>query len=77
MADASYVIYLFHPFVATLPPAVLMKLHLVYPALSIGCSIFIGLAVGCIIHRFVEKPTNDWIRDHILARKERALATAL
>jgi peptidoglycan/LPS O-acetylase OafA/YrhL len=65
-ADASYVIYLFHPFIAPAVPAVLMKLHIVYPWLSVACSVSLALAGGCAIHQFIESPMTNWFRDHLL-----------
>jgi peptidoglycan/LPS O-acetylase OafA/YrhL len=65
-ADASYVIYLFHPFIAPAVPSVLMKLHLLHPWLSVSCSVILALAGGCLIHQFVEVPITKWFRDHLL-----------
>jgi exopolysaccharide production protein ExoZ len=65
-ADASYVIYLFHPFIAPAVPAMLMRLHIVHPWLSVACSVSLALAGGCAIHWFVEAPMTNWFRDHLL-----------
>jgi peptidoglycan/LPS O-acetylase OafA/YrhL len=65
-ADASYAIYLFHPFIAPAVPSVLMKLHLQFPWLSVICSVALALAGGCLVHQFVELPITKWFRDHLL-----------
>jgi exopolysaccharide production protein ExoZ len=65
-ADASYAIYLFHPFIAPAVPVALMKLHLLYPWLSVACSLALGLAGGCLIHQFIEAPITKWFRSHLL-----------
>jgi exopolysaccharide production protein ExoZ len=65
-ADASYVIYLFHPFIVPAVPSALMKLHLPYPWLSIACSVLLALALGCVIHRFIEVPITQWFQHHLL-----------
>jgi peptidoglycan/LPS O-acetylase OafA/YrhL len=65
-ADASYVIYLFHPFIAPAVPSVLLKLHLLYPLFSVTCSVLLALAGGCLIHQFIEVPISKWFRDHLL-----------
>jgi exopolysaccharide production protein ExoZ len=66
-ADASYAIYLFHPFIAPAVPVVLMRAHLVYPWLSVACSVMLALAGGCLVHQFVEAPITQWFRNHLLA----------
>ena len=68
LADASYVIYLFHPMVAPAAPAVLAKLHLPYPLLSIGISICFALLAGCFIHKLVEEPVTLWLKGALEAR---------
>lgn len=62
LADASYVIYLFHPLVAPAAPLLLMKLHFIHPWLSVVISVFIGLAVGSLIHSFIEAPVTRWLQ---------------
>ena len=66
MADAPYAIYLFHPFIAPAVPVALMKLHLVYPWLSVACSVSLALAGGCLVHLLIEAPITKWFRDHLL-----------
>ena len=64
-ADASYVIYIFHPFIAPAVPVALTKLHLMHPSLSVACSVFLALAGGCLIHILVEVPVTVWFRNHL------------
>jgi exopolysaccharide production protein ExoZ len=66
MADASYVIYLFHPFIAPVVPVALLKLHLLYPWLSVACSVVLGLGGGCLIHLLIDAPMTEWFRNHLL-----------
>jgi peptidoglycan/LPS O-acetylase OafA/YrhL len=73
MAEASYVIYLFHPLIAPAVPVVLMKLHLVYPWLSVACSVSLALAGGCLVHLVVEEPTTKWFRDNLLIGKKKII----
>lgn len=73
MADASYVIYLFHPLIAPSVPMILLKLHLRYPLLSVACSITLALAVGCLIHSLVETPITNWFRDHVIIGREKVI----
>ena len=77
MADASYAIYLFHPFIAPAVPAVLMKLHLVYPWLSVACSVPLALAGGCLVHLLIEAPITKWFRDHLLIGGKTSFARSL
>src|SRR5579859_992984 len=68
LADASYVIYLFHPMVAPAAPTILAKLHMPYPSLSIALSICLALPAGCFIHALVEKPVTLWLKRALEAR---------
>jgi peptidoglycan/LPS O-acetylase OafA/YrhL len=72
-ADASYAIYLFHPFIAPAVPSVLMKLHLLYPWLSVACSVLLALAGGCLVHQFIEVPITKWFRNHLLVGGKRVI----
>lgn len=65
LADASYVIYLFHPMLAPIPPTVLSTVHLPFPALSIGCSIIMALLVGSLIHQYLELPVTNLFRGRL------------
>jgi peptidoglycan/LPS O-acetylase OafA/YrhL len=65
-ADASYVIYLFHPFIAPAVPVALLKLHLLYPWLSVACSVILGLGGGCLIYWLIDAPMTEWFRNHLL-----------
>jgi exopolysaccharide production protein ExoZ len=66
MADASYVIYLFHPFIAPAGPVALLKLHLPYPWPSVACSVILSLGGGCLIYRLIDAPMTEWFRNHLL-----------
>ena len=68
LADASYVIYLFHPLVAPAAPMVLSKLNMPYPLLSIALSICFALLAGCFIHKLVEKPVTLRLKQALEAR---------
>jgi peptidoglycan/LPS O-acetylase OafA/YrhL len=69
LGDASYSIYLIHPFVCPLPPAVLNRLHLDYPWLSVVLSVALGLGVGCFLHQFVEIPMTNRLKGYFRVRK--------
>jgi len=75
-ADASYAIYLFHPFIAPAVPSVLMKLHLQYPWLSVICSVVLALTGGCLVHQFIERPITEWFRDHLLVGGKKVIHPA-
>ncbi|MDP9049791.1 MAG: acyltransferase [Acidobacteriota bacterium] len=55
LADASYAIYLMHPMIAPLAPALLMRMHIIYAWISIACSIILALAAGSIVHQMAKK----------------------
>jgi peptidoglycan/LPS O-acetylase OafA/YrhL len=62
LGDASYVLYLFHPFIAPAAPEILKRLHMHNPLLSMGLSIVLSIAGACLIHQFLEKPITDRLR---------------
>jgi exopolysaccharide production protein ExoZ len=66
MADASYVMYLFHPLIAPAVPVAMLKLHLLYPWLSVACSVTLGLGGGCLIYLLIDAPITKWFRNHLL-----------
>jgi peptidoglycan/LPS O-acetylase OafA/YrhL len=76
LGDASYSIYLIHPFVCPLPPAVLHRLHSGNPWLSVAVSVLLGTGAGCLLHQFVELPMTQYFRSKIKPRGERQLAAA-
>lgn len=55
LGAASYAIYLFHPMVAPIAPALLKKLHLPYAPLSVAGAWGSGIVAGLLIYLFVEK----------------------
>ncbi len=71
LGNASYAIYLIHPFVAPLPPALLHRVHVDAGWLSVVLSVMLGLGVGCLLHQFVEAPITNRIKD-----RRRSLAPA-
>jgi peptidoglycan/LPS O-acetylase OafA/YrhL len=68
--DASYAIYLVHPIVARIPPAVLTHLGIYNGFFSILFSIALALAGGAVLHQFVEKPMTMRLKT-MLAGKSR------
>lgn len=65
LGDASYSIYLIHPFVCPLPPTVLSRLHIIQPWLSVGLSVVLGVATGCLLHQLVEIPMTSWLKGYL------------
>lgn len=57
--DASYSLYLFHPFVGPVIPIVLARLHLISPALSIGLTFPAVLLASAVIYQYVERPLTS------------------
>jgi peptidoglycan/LPS O-acetylase OafA/YrhL len=76
-ADASYAIYLFHPFIAPAVPVALLHLHLVHPWLSVACSVLLALAGGSFIHVLVEAPLSAWFRNHLYFEGKKFILPAL
>jgi exopolysaccharide production protein ExoZ len=58
MGDASYSLYLFHPFIGPVVPIVLARLHLVHPWVSVALTFPAALLGGALIYFWVERPTT-------------------
>jgi exopolysaccharide production protein ExoZ len=69
LGEASYAIYLIHPFISPLPPTVMHRLHMNYPSISIVLGMACGVGLGCILHQFVEVPIASWLRGLLNARR--------
>lgn len=69
LADASYVIYLFHPLIAPAAPMLLSRLHIIHPWLSVAISVCLGIGVGSLIHSFIEAPLTSWLQKKLRAKQ--------
>jgi peptidoglycan/LPS O-acetylase OafA/YrhL len=76
LGDASYAIYLIHPFVCPLAPVVFHRLHLDQPILASCISVVVGVLAGCILHQAVERPMTAWFKGAGTPRREPARAAA-
>ena len=76
LGDASYAIYLVHPFVCPLPPTVLMRLHMDHPWLAVALSVVLGVGCGCALHQMVEIPLTNWLKSYLNARQRPLQAVA-
>lgn len=70
LGDASYAIYLIHPFVCPLPPAIFSRLHMVHPWLSVVLSVVLGVAAGCILHQLVEIPMTARLKGYVKLHRQ-------
>jgi len=70
LGDASYSIYLIHPFVCPFPPTLLHRLHINLPWLAVFLSVVLGIAVGCLLHEFVEKPVTKRLQSYLKIRRQ-------
>jgi exopolysaccharide production protein ExoZ len=76
LGDASYSIYLIHPFVCPLPPAILSRLHMVHPWLSVVLSVVLGVAAGCVLHQLVEIPMTARLKGYLRGYRQPLQAVA-
>jgi peptidoglycan/LPS O-acetylase OafA/YrhL len=74
LGDASYALYLFHPLVAPIAPAVLAKAGLPIAWLSIGLSIAISVAVSLAVYLWFERPTTDFLKGLTSGRRRVTVA---
>jgi exopolysaccharide production protein ExoZ len=77
LADASYVIYLFHPLIAPAAPLLLLKLHIIHPWLSVAISVCLGVGVGSLIHSFIEAPLTGWLQKKLRAKQSAPVAVSV
>jgi exopolysaccharide production protein ExoZ len=63
LGEASYAIYLAHPFVAPLPPTLLHRMHSDSPLVSVALSVALGLGLGCLLYQFIERPVTNLLKD--------------
>jgi peptidoglycan/LPS O-acetylase OafA/YrhL len=74
LADASYLIYLYHSFAGPLAPKVLAKLHLLMPHLAVLTSLLLSLVLGTVAYMFLDRPTINYLRDRLRIRHRRIIA---
>jgi exopolysaccharide production protein ExoZ len=63
LGDASYVLYLFHPLIVPGVPVALKHLGPSYRVLSIVLSLSLAIVVATLIHKYLEKPLTDYLRN--------------
>lgn len=70
LGDASYTLYLSHPFVLSLMGKAGLALHLqrLSALILLGCSIIAAMAVAAIFYRIVEKPYLDFVHARVERR---------
>jgi exopolysaccharide production protein ExoZ len=73
LSEASYSIYLFHLLAAQLPAVALAKMHLKLPLLAVILSIAISLTLGVVVHRYIERPTTNWLRSKLRVRHQKVV----
>lgn len=60
--DASYALYLFHPFAVAMAATVLAKLHVANVVLIAAVCLAGSFAAATVIHFVIEKPITAWLR---------------
>ncbi|WP_419829630.1 acyltransferase family protein [Methylobacterium sp.] len=68
LGNASYALYLVHPFALRLGREALLRLGLVpvlHPWGSVVVMLAGSVAAALLVHRFVERPLSRWARDHL------------
>ena len=68
LGEASYSIYLVHPFICPLPPLLMSRAHIHLPILAVAISALLGLVTGCLVHEFIEVPISSKLNDMLRAR---------
>lgn len=65
LGAASYALYLFHPLLGPLVPAILAKLDLVSAPLSITLIVLLSIIVTWFIHLWVERPMTASVKNRL------------
>lgn len=68
LGDASYALYLVHPLVAPGGPALLAKLGLIQPLVSIFLSLSLALVAGSVVHSLYDQKITKWLRGRLIER---------
>jgi peptidoglycan/LPS O-acetylase OafA/YrhL len=63
LADASFVIYLFHPMIAPIAPILVARLHIQSPVLSFVGSMAIGLLGPLLVYRLADEPMQRLLNE--------------
>lgn len=61
LGAASYALYLAHPLVAPAVPAILARLHLPFPTISIALSVAGAIVAGVLCHLLIEQPATRFL----------------
>jgi peptidoglycan/LPS O-acetylase OafA/YrhL len=75
LGEASYSIYLVHPFVCPLPPLLMSRAHIHLPVFAVAISALFGLAMGCLVHEFIEVPISKKLNYVLRERRQQVLAS--
>jgi len=78
IGDASYSLYLFHPYVIQLVDKKMVALSVFTPltlAVSVG-AILVCFVLAIVSFRAVERPSNEFLRRHFIKRRSRTPVAA-
>ena len=75
MGNASYTLYLFHPMVVPIAPAVLGVIGLRIGGVSVVLSILASVTAAALIYRFVERPITRYLQERLPYVRRHAAAT--
>lgn len=67
LGDASYALYLSHPFSLNLMALLWKKFGLSSPYLYIACSCIFSMAVGALVHVWMERPLTRYLNKKIMS----------
>jgi exopolysaccharide production protein ExoZ len=65
LGDSSYALYLFHPMIAPIAPALLAKAAMPNAPLSIVLSITVSIVAAIAVYRFGERPMTDFLKGFV------------
>lgn len=68
LGDSSYALYLFHPMIAPIAPALLAKVGLISVPLSISLSVALAIVSAVVVYRFGERPVTDRLKGVVEGR---------
>ena len=61
--NASYVLYLFHPFLVPAVGVILIKAHIISLPLAVVACLVASPLMALVIHRVIENPLNRWLKN--------------
>jgi peptidoglycan/LPS O-acetylase OafA/YrhL len=76
LGDASYALYLFHPFVQAVIPTALQRIGVENVMVCVLLNVIAAIAIGAAVHVVLERPVTRLLKNGLMRQFQRAQAGA-